>query len=121
MIPIQNRDSYRARRICFDAHKWLGPLGRWFLTCHVCKGHIDALYESKKWRADHIRRSAEGGLDTPENLWPICIDCDSGTDGKAAQDNKDIAKGKRVSAKHFLGRTQSKWPSRKFSKREPIE
>lgn len=121
MIPLQNRDSYRARRICFDAHKWLGPLGRWFLTCHVCKKAIDALYESKKWRADHIKRRAEGGLDTPENLWPICIDCDCGPGGKAAKDNTDIAKGKSVSAKHFGLKMKQGWPKRYFAKREAAE
>ena len=113
------RDSYRARRICFDTHKHLGPLGRWFLTCHICNSEIDALYDSKRWRADHIRRHAEGGEDTPENLYPICLDCDCGPNGKAARDTKDVAKGKRVHGNHFgLNRKRSKLskqPGMKFN------
>lgn len=96
------RNSTRARRICFDAHKWVNPLsGRTMLTCHVCKTWIDVLKDPTAWRADHIRRHAEGGEDTPENLFPICLDCDTGEDGKAAQDTRDVAHGKRASNKHF--------------------
>ena len=93
----RNRDSVRARRICFNTHKWLGPLSRWFLTCHVCKRPMDAARDSEQWRADHIRRWAEDGDDTPENLIPICVDCDA---IKAPNDTRDIAHAKRAGDRH---------------------
>lgn len=55
----------------------------------------------EKWRADHGARWAEGGKDVPENLWPILTSCDAGIDGKAAEDTRQVAKGKRVRDKHF--------------------
>ena len=95
------RDSTRARRICVDAHKWVGPLGRWFLTCHRCRSAIDLVRSPDGWRADHIRRFAEGGEDTAKNLLPICLACDAGIGGKAADDTSEVAKGKRVRDRHL--------------------
>ena len=99
------RNSTKARRICFQAHSFESD-GFIFLRCHVCKHELDPIRE--KWRADHIRRHAEGGEDTADNLWPICMDCDGGVGGKAAQDNKEVKKGKRVADKHF-GVKQRGW------------
>jgi hypothetical protein len=62
------------------------------MDCHVGKHPIDPVRD--KWRADHIRRWAEGGEDTPENLWPICLKCD--VEEKAPDDTREVAKGKRV-------------------------
>lgn len=99
-----SRDSTRARRICFDAHKFTGPLGRPIMRCHLCKGFIDPVRD--KWRADHIRRYAEGGEDTPENLHPIHEACD--VEFKAPNDTREVAKGKRMGNKHFgIERTRS--------------
>lgn len=92
-----SRDSTRARRICFDAHKQTDPQGRIYMVCHLNKCIIDPV--RKRWRADHIRRHAEGGEDTPENLWPICEECD--INFKAPNDTTEVAKGKRVSDQHF--------------------
>lgn len=92
------RNSTKARRICFEAHK-IESDGFIFLRCHVCKHELDPVRE--KWRADHIRRHAEGGEDTAENLYPICMDCDGGVGGKAADDTIQVAKGKRNRDKHF--------------------
>lgn len=95
------RNSTEARRICVDTHSWLNLLGRLCMTCHVCGGTIDLVHKKPKWRADHIRRHAEGGKETADNIWPICIDCDTGPDGKAAQDTKAVAHGKRMSERHY--------------------
>jgi hypothetical protein len=94
------RNSDKARRICFEAHRHDGPMGKGrYLTCHMCGGVLDAVLD--KWRADHIRRHADGGEDTGKNLWPICLPCDTGVDGKAAQDTKAVAKGKRQGANYY--------------------
>ena len=89
----RNRDSVKARRICFDTHKWQDANGRWRLTCHLNKCVIDPIRKNS-WRADHIRRWAEDGEDTPENLWPICTACD--VKEKAPHDASEVAKGKAV-------------------------
>ncbi len=102
------RDSAKCRRICVDTHAWFNLLGRKCLSCHKCGRAIELLKEPNGWRADHIKRKAEGGDDTPENLWPICLDCDTGTDGKAAEDTRVVAKGKRISDKHDGIRQQKK-------------
>ena len=91
------RDSTKARRICFDAHRFTGPLGRPVMKCHYCDSLIDPIRD--QWRADHIRRHAEGGEDTAENLWPIHLTCD--VQHKAPNDTREVAKGKRASNKHF--------------------
>lgn len=93
----RNRDSVKARRICFEAHRYFDPLGRARLDCHFCGASIDPAIE--KWRADHIRRHANGGEDTAENLWPIHLDCD--VKHKAPDDNREIKKGTRVRDRHF--------------------
>lgn len=97
MSHKRNRDSVKARRICFDAHKWLNHLGHVRLTCHYCKLPIDPIKD--RWRADHIHRFAEGGQDTAENLFPIHERCDA--DHKAPNDVREIAKGKRVRDRHY--------------------
>lgn len=93
-----SRNSTKARRICFTAHS-VERNGKTVLPCHVCKRDMDPVRE--QWRADHIRRHAEGGEDTADNLHPICLDCDGGVDGKAAEDTRQVAKGKRVKDKHY--------------------
>jgi len=107
-----SRDSAKCRRIVVDAHAIKNPAGRRLLQCHVCGGWIDVLKEPKRWRADHIRRYAEGGADTADNLFAICIECDGGVDGKAADDTREVAKGKRVRDSHD-GIRKSRRPMRK--------
>jgi hypothetical protein len=95
------RNSAKDRRTCVDTHSWYNLLGRKCLTCHVCNGTIELVAtKPAHWRADHIQRHAEGGQGTADNIWPICIGCDAGPDGKAAQDTKTIAHGKRMSDRH---------------------
>jgi len=93
----RKRDSVKARRICFDAHKWADETGRIMLTCHYKKHPINPAREA--WRADHIRRFAEDGEETAENLWPICKRCD--VLFKAPKDTKEVAKGKRVGERTY--------------------
>jgi hypothetical protein len=103
------RDSVRARRICFDTHRQQDKMGV-FLRCALCLRRIDPVRRSRDWRADHYpTRFADGGEDTPENLRPICIWCDSGTDGKAAQDTREVAKRKRISGRHFGLKPKRPW------------
>lgn len=101
----RRRDSVKARRICYMAHRWENEAGRWRLTCHVCKVAIDPI-RRQDWRADHIRRWAEGGEDTPENLHPICTVCD--VQGKAPHDTSEVAKGKRVRDSLYIGKPGKK-------------
>src|SRR5688572_4282625 len=89
----RRRDSVKARRICFEAHRWQNAAGQWRLTCHHKGCEIDPIIRTS-WRADHIRRWAEGGEDTAENLHPICTACD--VTEKAPHDTSEVAKGKRV-------------------------
>ena len=88
------RNSERARRICLDAHsfEWNGSK---HVKCHICSLLLNTA--TRKWEADHIRRHAEGGEDTAENVWPICVPCHK---AKSARDTSEIAKGKRRAAKH---------------------
>jgi hypothetical protein len=94
------RDSVEARRVCFLTHKRQDSLGI-FLVCHRGGCRIDPVRKPGSWRADHYPiRWADGGTNAPENLWPICLICDCGTDGKAAQDTREVAKNKRCFEKH---------------------
>lgn len=93
----RTRDSTKARRICFDAHKTYDHLGRVRLICHLNKCVIDPVRD--KWRADHIRRFADDGEDTAENLFPICERCDR--DEKAPADTTAVAKGRRQGERHY--------------------
>lgn len=94
----RRRDSVKARRICFEAHRYTHPVtGRIMLDCHWGKHPINPAVDP--WRADHIKRFANGGEDTAENLWPICLKCD--VEEKAPMDNRSIAKGKRIRDKHY--------------------
>lgn len=97
------RNSTKARRLCFEAHKVVYASGKVRLECHICKVYMDPVRD--KWEADHIRRYAEGGEDHPANLWPVCVHCHK---RKSAKDTSDIAKGKRVRDKHF-GIKQRGW------------
>lgn len=107
------RDSTKCRRIVVETHAVKNPSGRLVLFCHCCGAVIDVIKDTRRWRADHIRRYAEGGQDTPDNLFPICLDCDTGKDGKAAHDAREVAKGKRVIDKHLGIRTKRPFPKHK--------
>jgi hypothetical protein len=113
----RHRDSVKARRICFEAHKWQNAAGRWRLTCHLCKGDIDPILKNS-WRADHIRRFAEDGEDTPDNLWPIHVSCD--VEIKQPHDTSEVAKGKAVRDSLYI-KNRPKGRPMLGSKRSPFK
>lgn len=90
------RNSKKAREIVLATHAKVNKRGGIFLECHCCGFPFNPA--TTKWRADHIRRHAEGGEESAANLWPILESCDR---IKAANDTSEIAKGKRAGAKHF--------------------
>lgn len=77
-----------------------------YMICHICRTRLSLTPPAIPFHADHIRRHAEGGEDTPENLWPICLPCHK---EKSAKDTTEVAKGKRYRDKHY-GIRQSKNP-----------
>lgn len=86
----------KARRECFEAHKWADDAGKIWLTCHICKGLIDPARE--KWEAEHVIRRILKADDTPSNVWPAHVKCHA---VKTVEDVKENAKGKRVHDRHF--------------------
>lgn len=91
-----NRNSVKDRRTCFTTHRREDAMGI-HMICHLCKQRISPAIE--EWEADHIRRHAEDGDGSPENLWPAHKPChDKKTN---TIDKREIAKGKRVAAKHY--------------------
>lgn len=95
------RNSSRDREICLAAHLKHDEMGP-YMVCHRSGIRFNPAITS--WRADHIRRRAHDGPSTGENLWPILTSEDTGPNGKAAQDTREIAKGKRIHKKHFGAR-----------------
>ena len=122
----QPRNSEKARTICFETHRQ-EDAGGIYMVCHCCDTSFNPA--TTKWRADHIRRHAEGGKETPENLWPIIEAHDAGPGGKAAKDNSAVAKGKAWAKKHYgisqksgfrkppLG-MEYDWKARRYVRRE---
>lgn len=102
--PTRNRNSTKARTICFDRHA-ICRNGRFFMTCHVCKQEFDCAIST--WEADHAVPHALGGQDTADNLLPAHWQCHRRD--KTPGDIKMISKGKRVRAKR-LGIKRSKRP-----------
>ncbi len=109
------RNSTRARRVCFEAHRQFDEDGRAYMICQCGRGsrascgqRIDPVRD--RWRADHgIRPWAEGGKDTPDNLFPILTACD--VEFTAKEDARRIAKNKRVYEKHNnIRKTKSPMP-----------
>ena len=85
----------KARRDCFHAHKRNDENGRVYLVCHICKSNIDPACEA--WEAEHVLRKALESSDDPINVYPAHAKCHR---TKTTEDNRETAKGKRVSDKH---------------------
>jgi 5-methylcytosine-specific restriction enzyme A len=64
--------------------------------CHICNGRIDGTRE--RWDVEHVVPLQLGGDDHGDNLQPAHVGCHA---GKTAQDVAQIAKAKRVRAKHL--------------------
>ena len=89
--------SEKCRRIVLETHGFTNTLGRLCLRCEQCAVVIEAM-RSQDWDAEHRKTHAEGGEDTPENLFPMCTTCH---DTKTyTQDIPRIAKGKQQRDKH---------------------
>lgn len=89
-------EQARARRECFEAHRWADDGGKIWLSCAICGGRIDPARE--RWEADHRVRRIVGGTDDPSNVMPVHPHCHS---EKTKVDVRENAKGKRASDKHF--------------------
>lgn len=106
-MSTERRNSKRARRICLETHLRTDDRGDYMIcTCGHCGG-MRFNPATTDWRADHARRWAEGGRDTPDNIFPIITSHDR--EHKAPNDTREVAKGKRVRAKHY-GVKQRKGP-----------
>lgn len=110
--PRNPRDSTRARRITFQTHRQFDAIGHAYMICHCGRGlrpscgqKIDPVRD--RWRAHHNVPWAEGGEDTPDNLFPILELCD--VEATAPEDAARIAKNKRIQDKRS-GVLKSKHP-----------
>jgi len=92
------------RAAIFDAHNGV---------CHICGDKIDGTREA--WELEHVIPYEMTRDDSDANLRPAHVSCHK---GKTAQDKKNLAKSKRVAAKHkgawrpkstLAGSKQSRW------------
>lgn len=112
-MPRESQQQAKFRRDVFSANKQHDETGRIFLVCYVCNCRIDPACQA--WDADHVTPHFFGG----QIGMPICKHCHK---AKTADDVTTIAKSKRTYDKHYgIKRKGTGWPSRKFSKREPVE
>ena len=99
MAADRHRNSTRARRICLETHRKVDAFGPYML-CRCGRelrpdcGQIIHPAKGETWRAHHNIPWAEGGEDTPENLYPILTACDVET--TAPEDTARIAKNHRI-------------------------
>ena len=105
-MSTRHRDSTRARRVCFDAHRRQDAMGVYML-CGACGGRIDPVRKPKEWQADHYPiKWVDGGEDTTENLRPLCDVCFQKIN---PEDWKATSHGKRVGQRHFGLERKSAW------------
>lgn len=92
-----------------------------FLERHGCCRECGRkLGPSDDYIVEHIIALENGGTNDWDNLGITCLWCKPKKD---AEDHATAASTRSKATKHFISKSmrQSKWPSRKFSKREPIE
>lgn len=109
------RNSVRDRRNCFERWRRTDELGRIVLDCHICNGKYGVILPAKEdWEAEHCIPRAWDGTDI-RPAHPHCHKEKTRTDVTA------IAKGKRVTDRHFgirraggtmPGSKRSKWKKR---------
>ena len=80
------------RRDCFEKHKRFDMLNRIYMECYLCGLPIYPAREG--WEAEHPSPHANGGTE----ILPVHAACHK---PKTAEDISKIAKGKRVSNRHF--------------------
>ena len=97
-------------------------------ACHICGDVINGVREP--WDIDHVIPLALGGDDEPSNMAPAHARCHRGPGGKTSADIAQIAKAKRVHAKHIGARQPknplpgsrgSKWKRKIGGRTEPRE
>lgn len=99
-----NGAQVKARRECFDAHKWADETGKIWLTCHLCDGHIDPGREA--WEASHVLAVTFDGTNDASNVFPAHVKC------HRAKTNTEItanAKCKRQRDKHLGFKRKGGW------------
>lgn len=84
--------STKLRREVFDANKKTDETGRIYMDCHICGGRISP--GAQRWDAEHVVPWANGG----KTVLPAHESCHA---VKTARDVSEIAKGKRVSERHW--------------------
>jgi 5-methylcytosine-specific restriction protein A len=101
--------STKLRREVFDANRKTDETGRVYMECHICHGRIWP--GAERWDAEHVIPHANGG----KEVLPAHEKCHA---VKTRNDVSEIAKGKRVSERHFgikqaggamPGSRRSKW------------
>lgn len=85
----------KARRQCFDAHKFIDATGKVMMHCHICGYLIDPVKDP--WDADHVLPHTFDGSDDPKNVRPAHVKCHQ---SKTKQDISKNAKSKRAKDKH---------------------
>lgn len=73
--------------------------------CHICKEKIDGVRE--RWEVEHIIPLELGGADDPSNWAPAHVSCHK---AKTKQDAADIARARRVHARHIGAKAPSRTP-----------
>jgi hypothetical protein len=89
-------EQARARRKCFEQHKWNDEGGKLWLTCCYCQGRIDPA--TQKWEAAHQIRHSLTADNEPRNVKPAHYVCHRET---VPDDTKAAAKDVRVNEKHY--------------------
>jgi hypothetical protein len=84
-------EQARARRKCFEQHKWNDESGKLWLTCCFCQGRIDPA--TQKWEAAHQIRHSLTADNEPSNVKPAHYKCHRET---VPDDTKAAAKDVRV-------------------------
>jgi hypothetical protein len=102
-------DQARARRKCFEQHKWNDEAGKLWLTCCYCQGRIDPSRE--KWEAAHQIRHSLTADNEPSNVKPSHFRCHRET---VPDDTKAAAKDVRLYEKSFGIRQKRGWGQRQW-------
>lgn len=80
--------------------------------CHICECKIQV---GEKWEVEHVIPLEIGGDDSDDNLAPAHVKCHK---AKTKADARDIAKCRRVAAKHKGAKTaRNPLGSRKWKKK----
>jgi hypothetical protein len=102
-------EQAKARRTCFEAHKWCDDDGKLWLTCCYCGGRIDPARE--KWEAAHQIRHSLTADNAPSNVRPAHYKCHRET---VPDDTKAAAKDVRIFEKAMGIKQKRGWGKRQW-------